>query len=55
MWILMTIWTVNDFDTPWLLAQGGPSGATENLILLAYRTTFSKTMWAWVQPLPLSV
>jgi ABC-type sugar transport system permease subunit len=42
MWILMTIWTVNDFDTPWLLAQGGPSGATENLILLAYRTTFSQ-------------
>jgi ABC-type sugar transport system permease subunit len=42
MWILMTIWTVNDFDTPWLLSQGGPSNATENLILLAYRTTFSQ-------------
>jgi multiple sugar transport system permease protein len=42
MWILMTIWTVNDFDTPWLLTQGGPSSATENLILLAYRTTFSQ-------------
>ena len=41
LWILMTIWSVNDFDTPWLLTQGGPSRATENLIVLAYRTTFS--------------
>ena len=41
LWILMTIWTVNDFDTPWLLTQGGPSNATENLIVLAYRYTFS--------------
>ncbi len=38
--ILMTIWSVNDFDTPWLLTQGGPSHATENLIVLSYRTTF---------------
>ena len=40
LWILMTIWSVNDFDTPWLLTQGGPSRATENLIVMAYRTTF---------------
>ena len=40
-WILMTIWSVNDFDTIWLLTQGGPSYATENLILLAYRWAFS--------------
>jgi ABC-type sugar transport system permease subunit len=40
LWILMTIWSVNDFDTPWLLTQGGPSQATENLIVLAYRSTF---------------
>ena len=40
LWILMTIWSVNDFETPWLLTQGGPSGATENLIVLAYRYTF---------------
>ena len=25
LWILMTIWSVNDFETPWLLTQGGPS------------------------------
>jgi multiple sugar transport system permease protein len=42
MWILMTIWSVNDFETPWLLTQGGPSGATENLIVLAYKYTFTR-------------
>jgi multiple sugar transport system permease protein len=42
MWILMTIWSVNDFETPWLLTQGGPSHATENLIVLAYKYTFTR-------------
>ena len=35
-------WTINDFETPWLITQGGPSGATENLILLAHRLTFAR-------------
>jgi len=43
LWILMTIWSVNDFETPWLLTQGGPSNATENLSVLAYRYTFNRT------------
>jgi multiple sugar transport system permease protein len=43
LWILMTIWSVNDFETPWLLTQGGPSFATENLSVLAYRYTFNRT------------
>ncbi|HTI13462.1 MAG TPA: sugar ABC transporter permease [Dictyobacter sp.] len=42
LWILMTIWSVNDFDTPWLLTQGGPSNAIQNLIVLAYRDTFAR-------------
>jgi multiple sugar transport system permease protein len=42
LWILMTIWTVNDFETPFLLTGGGPSNATENLIVLAYRYTFRR-------------
>jgi ABC-type sugar transport system permease subunit len=42
LFILMTIWTINDFETPWLLTQGGPSNATESLILLSYRYTFSR-------------
>jgi multiple sugar transport system permease protein len=40
--ILMTIWTINDFETPWLVTQGGPSNATESLILLAFRYTFTR-------------
>ena len=43
LWILMTIWSVNDFETPWLLTQGGPSNATENLSVLAYLDTFNRT------------
>jgi multiple sugar transport system permease protein len=42
MWILMTIWCFNDFETIYLLTQGGPSNATENLIVVAYRYTFAK-------------
>ncbi len=42
LWILMTIWSVNDFETPWLLTQGGPSNATETLMILAYRNTFAR-------------
>jgi ABC-type sugar transport system permease subunit len=38
--MMMTIWSVNDFETPFLLTQGGPARATESLILLAYRYTF---------------
>lgn len=40
--ILMIIWSINDFETPFLLTQGGPANATENLILLAYRYTFGR-------------
>lgn len=40
--LLMTIWSVNDFDTPWLLTQGGPANATENLVLLSYKYTFAR-------------
>ena len=42
LWILMTIWSVNDFETPWLLTQGGPSNATENLMVLAYKDVFAR-------------
>lgn len=40
--LLMTIWSVNDFDTPFLLTQGGPANSTENLVLLAHKYTFSR-------------
>jgi multiple sugar transport system permease protein len=38
--MMMTIWSVNDFETPYLLTGGGPAKATESMILLAYRYTF---------------
>ena len=39
-WLLMTIWSMNDFTTPWLLTQGGPVNSTENLIVLAFKYAF---------------
>src|SRR5438876_2901186 len=42
LWILMTIWSVNDFETPFLLTAGGPSNATESLMILAYKNTFAR-------------
>lgn len=39
-WILMTIFCVNDFTTVYLLTGGGPVGATNTLLVLAYRTVF---------------
>jgi multiple sugar transport system permease protein len=38
----MTIWCFNDFETIWLLTEGGPANATENLIVIAYKYTFVK-------------
>ena len=39
-WILMIIFSVNDFPTIFLLTGGGPIDATTSLIVLAYRTVF---------------
>jgi multiple sugar transport system permease protein len=39
-WLLMTIWSVNDFTTIWLLTQGGPVDSSENLIVLAFKYAF---------------
>jgi ABC-type sugar transport system permease subunit len=40
--LLVTIWTVNDFETIWLLTRGGPSDATQTLLIAGYRYTFFK-------------
>jgi ABC-type sugar transport system permease subunit len=42
LWILMAIWCINDFETPFLLTQGGPSNATESLMILAYKDAFAR-------------
>jgi multiple sugar transport system permease protein len=39
-WVLMTIFCVNDFPTIFLLTQGGPTGSTTSLIVLAYQYAF---------------
>ena len=39
-WILMTMFSVNDFATIYLLTGGGPVNATTSLIVLAYRSVF---------------
>ena len=40
--ILMTIWTINDFETPFLNTGGGSSFATKNLVELALRYAFAR-------------
>jgi len=40
MWIMMAIFSIHDFETIWLLTQGGPGFATENLMVLSYKYTF---------------
>lgn len=40
--ILMTIWSVNDFDTIYLLTNGGPFEATQNVVVMAYKYAFVK-------------
>ncbi|NLS00737.1 sugar ABC transporter permease [Rhizobium sp. P38BS-XIX] len=39
-WILMTMFSVNDFATIYLMTGGGPVNATTSLIVLAYRSVF---------------
>ncbi len=40
--ILMTIWSVNDFDTIFLLTNGGPFDSTQNIVVMAYKYSFTK-------------
>ncbi|WP_364146574.1 carbohydrate ABC transporter permease [Paenibacillus sp. LPE1-1-1.1] len=42
-WILMSIWSFNDFDVLWLLTEGGPLDATQNLIIMSYKYAFIKS------------
>ena len=41
-WILMAIFTINDFPTVWLLTGGGPVGATQTMVVYAYNLAFSE-------------
>jgi multiple sugar transport system permease protein len=39
-WVLMSMFTINDFPTIYLLTGGGPVDATTSLVVLAYRSVF---------------
>ena len=41
-WILMAIFSVNDFPTIWLLTGGGPIGATQSLVVYSYELVFDE-------------
>ena len=38
--LLVAVWSFNDFETIFLLTQGGPTGATYNVVVLAYYQAF---------------
>ncbi len=38
--LLSTIWTFNNFDTIWLMTEGGPAGRTDTLTTYVYKATF---------------
>lgn len=39
-WVLMAIYSINDFSTIWLLTGGGPLSATTNLMTYSYELVF---------------
>lgn len=39
--LVSTIWTINEFESVWLLTGGGPSGATEVIGVFSYRTAMT--------------
>jgi multiple sugar transport system permease protein len=41
-WILMAIFSINDFPSIWLLTGGGPVGATQTMVVYAYNLAFSE-------------
>ena len=36
--MMSTIWTINEFETVWLLTGGGPNGSTEVMNVYSYKT-----------------
>lgn len=41
-WILMAIFSINDFPTIWLLTGGGPVQATQSLVVYSYELVFGE-------------
>lgn len=42
--LMSTIWTINEFETVWLLTGGGPNGTTEVMNAYSYKTAMRSMM-----------
>ena len=42
--LMSCIWTLNSFETIWLLTGGGPRGATTVMNVFSYKTAMSQMM-----------
>lgn len=42
--LMSTIWTINEFETVWLLTGGGPNGATQVMNVYSYKTAMRSMM-----------
>ncbi len=42
--LMSTIWTINEFETIWLMTGGGPNGATEVMNVYSYKTAMRSMM-----------
>jgi multiple sugar transport system permease protein len=38
--LILTVWHINDFAIVWVMTQGGPSNATELIVINAYKVAF---------------
>lgn len=42
--LMSTIWTINEFETVWLLTGGGPNGSTQVMNVYSYKTAMRSMM-----------
>lgn len=42
--MMSTIWTINEFETVWLMTGGGPNGSTEVMNVYSYKTAMKSMM-----------
>ena len=39
--LMSTIWTLNEFETVWLMTGGGPNGSTQVMNVFSYKTAMT--------------
>ncbi len=39
--LMSTIWTINEFESVWLLTGGGPNGSTQIMNVFSYKTAMT--------------